>query len=562
MRKSFLYQDRLTIKKQNNLNDESDNEDSSLQTNAKSEKLIKKFLKLSQIHNDYENEDSSWLNQNSSSFDNSDSTTNTNKPEKPNLDSNRPFSSSSTSMSSIKSLKSLFEKDTKSDHDENNKKNFSFKKYTLSNGNHESEAPVETLLSSSKISDFEQSSEKHQLNDIEETLSESFPTEANKHDLQSNSISGVTLISDDDADYVPVVTFKLDDSEPKDENGNNSDKEEAKNENQENFENVSSEGKISVKETFLDRLKNIELRDKSHGKSVDYDSDLADDNRFLRKSVTFSDKRERLSSSSSSSSTSSSSPLSSSSSSSSSSDASLQLKQALSSWQTPTNANNEITDNFLNENRRDIIKIKEVSGVEIEILNKKSNTYKHNPLDKLPFTNQFCFKDSKNPLNILSSLNSLRSSKLMCDIVLQVDNEEFPCHKCVLAALSSYFLAMFSSELAESKQKKIFFNELDPETMRAIIEFAYTSNLNINESNVQSLLSAANLFDIVPVKEACCRYMEWQMEDQNCIGVYCFSDAHDCVELKDISFRYILKNFQKVEKFFFFFKLNIFKNRN
>ena len=105
---------------------------------------------------------------------------------------------------------------------------------------------------------------------------------------------------------------------------------------------------------------------------------------------------------------------------------------------------------------------------------------------------------------------------------------------------------MFSSELAESKQSEISLNDLDSNTMRQIVDYAYTSQLSINDNNVQALLTAANLFDIKPVKDACCRYMEWQMEDFNCIGIYCFADTHDCAELKQISYKYILNSFTQV----------------
>ncbi|CAF0825285.1 unnamed protein product [Brachionus calyciflorus] len=162
--------------------------------------------------------------------------------------------------------------------------------------------------------------------------------------------------------------------------------------------------------------------------------------------------------------------------------------------------------------------------------------------------NKFCYIDSKNPTNVLNGLNELRLNKLLCDIILRVGDEEFYCHKCVLASISSYFNAMFNLELVESKQSKISLNGIEPNTMRLIIDYAYTSNLNINENNVQALLSSANLFDIKPLREACCRFMEWKMDDQNCIGVYCFSDTHCCIELKEIAFKYILRNFTGVVK--------------
>ena len=119
-----------------------------------------------------------------------------------------------------------------------------------------------------------------------------------------------------------------------------------------------------------------------------------------------------------------------------------------------------------------------------------------------PTSNEFVFKDSNNSNKILEGLNKLRLSKSLYDVVLKVDAEEFACHKCVLASLSKYFNAMFSSELAERKMTMITLNDLDPSTLKSIIDYAYTSYLTINDNNVQALLSASNLFDIKPIKDA------------------------------------------------------------
>lgn len=115
-----------------------------------------------------------------------------------------------------------------------------------------------------------------------------------------------------------------------------------------------------------------------------------------------------------------------------------------------------------------------------------------------------------------------------------------------MSSLSNYFKAMFSCELAESKQSYVSIHDIDACTMKLIIDYAYTSQINIHENNVQALLTAANLFDIKSIKDACCRYMEWQMDASNCIGIHCFSETHDCLELKQTSFNYILANFCKV----------------
>lgn len=116
----------------------------------------------------------------------------------------------------------------------------------------------------------------------------------------------------------------------------------------------------------------------------------------------------------------------------------------------------------------------------------------------------------------------------------------------MLASLSEYFRAMFSSELAESRQTEIRLNGIDAATMRAIVDFVYTSRLSISPANVQALLAAANLYDFKAIKTACANYMKWRLEPSNCIGIHLFADVYDCSKLKKSSFKFILENFAKV----------------
>ena len=68
----------------------------------------------------------------------------------------------------------------------------------------------------------------------------------------------------------------------------------------------------------------------------------------------------------------------------------------------------------------------------------------------------------------------------------------------------------------------------------------------INRQNVQALLSASNLLEILPVKEACCQYLEQNMDEANSIGIHCFAETHACGDLQQKSKRYILDHFTAV----------------
>jgi hypothetical protein len=99
-----------------------------------------------------------------------------------------------------------------------------------------------------------------------------------------------------------------------------------------------------------------------------------------------------------------------------------------------------------------------------------------------------------------------------------VGNASFSCHRNVLACISPYFKAMFTNDLHESRQQEISLQEVDAESVRSIIEFAYSGRIEISQGNAQSLLAAASLFQVNSVMDACAHFKETQLDELNCIG--------------------------------------------
>jgi kelch-like protein 2/3 len=64
---------------------------------------------------------------------------------------------------------------------------------------------------------------------------------------------------------------------------------------------------------------------------------------------------------------------------------------------------------------------------------------------------------------------------------------------------------MFTCNMSESHQASIPLIGVDPSIAEKLIDFAYTSEVTITQDNVQSLLSAANLLEMLNVRDACCQ---------------------------------------------------------
>ncbi|XP_069055369.1 kelch-like protein 3 isoform X3 [Pleurodeles waltl] len=82
-------------------------------------------------------------------------------------------------------------------------------------------------------------------------------------------------------------------------------------------------------------------------------------------------------------------------------------------------------------------------------------------------------------------MNELRSKKMLCDVVIVAEDVEIDAHRVVLAACSPYFCAMFTGDMSESKAKKVEIKDVDGHTLRKLIDYIYTAEIEVTEENVQ-----------------------------------------------------------------------------
>ncbi|XP_038651047.1 kelch-like protein 20 isoform X4 [Scyliorhinus torazame] len=156
------------------------------------------------------------------------------------------------------------------------------------------------------------------------------------------------------------------------------------------------------------------------------------------------------------------------------------------------------------------------------------------------------FVSDKHPRQTLEVINLLRKHRELCDVVLVVGAKKIYAHRVILSACSPYFRAMFTGELAESRQTEVVIRDIDERAMELLIDFAYTSQITVEEGNVQTLLPAACLLQLAEIQEACCEFLKRQLDPSNCLGIRAFADTHSCRELLRIADKFTQHNFQEV----------------
>ncbi len=168
------------------------------------------------------------------------------------------------------------------------------------------------------------------------------------------------------------------------------------------------------------------------------------------------------------------------------------------------------------------------------------------------------FSSDKQFPQAFAEMNNLRKSEQLCDVVIEVSGgDRIPAHRVVLASLSAYFRAMFTGEMAESKQRVVAINGIDGVSVRNLINYAYTATIEISEENVQLVLPAASVLQFEEVKEACSEFLRRQLDTDNCLGIKVFAEVHGCNELRSAATVFSSHHFSQVRKKEEFLRLSL-----
>ena len=144
-------------------------------------------------------------------------------------------------------------------------------------------------------------------------------------------------------------------------------------------------------------------------------------------------------------------------------------------------------------------------------------------------------------------LAELQNNGQLCDAIIKIGDETFPIHRAILSSCSPYFRVMFiNNQFVEANQQVITLGEPSIDIMREIIRYAYTQECNINGENVQSLLEAADYFNIVGLLSECCEYLASQMSAENCIGIGQVAFWYSCSNLEKKAHDFFMENFVEI----------------
>ncbi|XP_014353188.1 uncharacterized protein LOC106706573 [Latimeria chalumnae] len=93
-------------------------------------------------------------------------------------------------------------------------------------------------------------------------------------------------------------------------------------------------------------------------------------------------------------------------------------------------------------------------------------------------------------------LHQQQQDGVFCDVILQAEGESILAHRCVLSAFSQYLRGRFSSEEPHSHKVLLELHELKAKTLKKLVDFIYTSEIQIQLDEAEEVLQAARFLQI------------------------------------------------------------------
>ncbi|XP_035267910.1 influenza virus NS1A-binding protein homolog A isoform X1 [Anguilla anguilla] len=135
------------------------------------------------------------------------------------------------------------------------------------------------------------------------------------------------------------------------------------------------------------------------------------------------------------------------------------------------------------------------------------------------------FEDESFLDSTVAKMNALRKSGQFCDVRLQVCGHELMAHRAVLACCSPYLFEIFNSDTDPHGVSHIKFEDLDPEAVEILLNYAYTAQLKADKERVREVYSAAKRLKMERVKQICGDYLLSKMDCQSAISFRSFASC-------------------------------------
>ena len=151
-------------------------------------------------------------------------------------------------------------------------------------------------------------------------------------------------------------------------------------------------------------------------------------------------------------------------------------------------------------------------------------------------------------LSITNKITKFLTDQALTDVTLECEGKKFEAHKLILAAASPVFKAMFKEGTKEHRDNYVNIQDIDSDVFDVFLRFLYSGQVDQLDEMFLDLFTAADKYDVQPLREICIRHMASNISVDNALGVLALAERHSIEETKSLVLQFIKTNFADVLK--------------
>ena len=153
-------------------------------------------------------------------------------------------------------------------------------------------------------------------------------------------------------------------------------------------------------------------------------------------------------------------------------------------------------------------------------------------------------KEDRGLQPVLMKCEEFYKTGVFSDLTFEVDGKTFKVHRCILAAQSSVFERMLTSD-DQDLQVKTEIKSCSKESFEGFLLFFYTGEIK-PEANVMKVFKLAVEFDVPTLKSKCEEKCLAELKESNMLEVYNLGNEHESGELKQAAFGMMKRIFPEI----------------
>lgn len=132
----------------------------------------------------------------------------------------------------------------------------------------------------------------------------------------------------------------------------------------------------------------------------------------------------------------------------------------------------------------------------------------------------YTFRDSSHSGRLVHSVMDLCvEDGLFADVTVTVGARQFQLHRLVLAAQSSFFRSMFTSDLKEARDRVIELKDVSAAVFQLLVDYIYHGTVRLRLELLQDTYEMADMYQLTALFQECSRFLSRTLEVKNCLQV-------------------------------------------